>query len=103
LPLAFAQTAIAVNASRSVGLVARKMKCSSRMFLRVDEEPFSMHVPKLIFRKERGSNKRLKMLYNENILLIAKCRYCDNIETSVAIVYQCGLWFIEEGHKLQVI
>jgi hypothetical protein len=56
LPLAFAQTAVAVNASRSVALVARKMKCFPRMFLRVDEEPFAMHVYKLIFHKERGSN-----------------------------------------------
>jgi len=60
LPLTFAQTAIAVNASRSVALVVRTMKCFPRMFLRVDEEPFSMHVYKLIFRKERRSNKRLK-------------------------------------------
>jgi len=60
LPLAFAQIAIAVNASTSVALVARKMKCFPRNVLRVDEELFSMHVYKLIFRKERGSNKRLK-------------------------------------------
>jgi hypothetical protein len=56
----FAQTAIEVNASRSVALVVRRMKCFPRMFLRVDEEPFSIHVYKLIFHKERGSNKLLK-------------------------------------------
>jgi hypothetical protein len=60
LPLAFAQTAIAVNASRSVALVVRTMECFPRMFLRVDEEPFSMHVYELIFHKERRSHKRVK-------------------------------------------
>jgi hypothetical protein len=60
MPLAFATTGIAVNASRSVALVVRTMKCFPRMFLRVDDEPFSMHVYKLIFHKEKRSNKRLK-------------------------------------------
>lgn len=43
------------------------------------------------------------MLYNENTLLITKCRYCDYIETPAAVIYQCGLWFITEGHKLQMV
>lgn len=41
------------------------------------------------------------MLYNENFVLIMKCRYFDYIETSAAITCQCGLWYITQGHKFQ--